>query len=152
MFDLTEIDAKILQFIDSCGTADTVAIKKRFPNTAIEYRLKKLSTPEVRYLSSSSIAVPIENTCFLNERTEQTVIKGYCHVEHLGIYELTEYGKRELEDYLAAKKTGRKELWLKNAWIPIIVSLVTSAIANYILPKLPQILRWAANTLSKIVS
>lgn len=76
----------------------------------------------------------------------------YCHVEHLGIYELTEYGKRELEDYLAAKKTDRKELWLKNAWIPIIVSLVTSAIANYILPKLPQILRWAANTLSKIVS
>lgn len=46
MFDLTEIDAKILQFIDSCGTADTAAIKKRFPNTAIEYRLKKLSTPE----------------------------------------------------------------------------------------------------------
>lgn len=151
MYDLTEIDAKILQFIDSRGTADTAAIKKKFPDTAIEYRLKKMSTPEVKYITSG-FSVPIENTCFLHEQTEETVINGIFHVKGLGIYELTEHGTQVLENYLAAKHSARKDLWLKNAWIPIIVSFVTSAIANYILPKLPQILRWAANTLSKIAS
>lgn len=151
MYDLTEIDAKILQFIDSRGTADTAAIKKKFPDTAIEYRLKRMSTPEVKYVTSG-FSVPIENTCFLHEQTEETVINGIFHVKGLGIYELTEYGTQVLENYLAAKHSARKDLWLKNAWIPIIVSFVTSAIANYILPKLPQILRWAANTLSKIAS
>ena len=151
MYDLTEIDAKILQFIDSRGTADTAAIKKKFPDTAIEYRLKRMSTPEVKYVTSG-FSVPVENTCFLHEQTEETVINGICHVKGLGIYELTEYGTQVLENYLAAKHSARKDLWLKNAWIPIIVSFVTSAIANYILPKLPQILRWAANTLSKIAS
>lgn len=151
MYDLTEIDAKILQFIDSRGTADTAAIKKKFPDTAIEYRLKKMSTPEVKYITSG-FSVPIENTCFLHEQTEETVINGIFHVKGLGIYKLTEYGTQVLENYLAAKHSARKDLWLKNAWIPIIVSFVTSAIANYILPKLPQILRWAANTLSKIAS
>lgn len=151
MYDLTEIDAKILQFIDSRGTADTAAIKKKFPDTAIEYRLKRMSTPEVKYVTSG-FSVPIENTCFLHEQTEETVINGICRVKGLGIYELTEYGTQVLENYLAAKHSARKDLWLKNAWIPIIVSFVTSAIANYILPKLPQILRWAANTLSKIAS
>ena len=72
MYDLTEIDAKILQFIDSRGTADTAAIKKKFPDTAIEYRLKKMSTPEVKYITSG-FSVPIENTCFLHEQTEETV-------------------------------------------------------------------------------
>lgn len=151
MFDLTEIDAKILQFINSRGTTDTAAIKNKFPDTAVEYRLKKMSTPEVRYITSG-FSVPIENTCFLHEQTEETVINGICQVKGLGIYELTEYGTQVLENYLAAKHSARKDLWLKNAWIPIIVSFVTSAIANYILPKLPQILRWAANTLSKIAS
>ena len=151
MYDLTEIDAKVLQFIDSRGTADTAAIKKKFPDTAIEYRLKKMSTPEVKYITSG-FSVPIENTCFLHEQTEETVINGIFHVKGLGIYELTEYGTQVLENYLPAKHSARKDLWLKNAWIPIIVSFVTSAIANYILPKLPQILRWAANTLSKIAS
>ena len=151
MYDLTEIDAKILQFLDSRGTADTAAIKKKFPDTAIEYRLKKMSTPEVKYITSG-FSVPIENTCFLHEQTEETVINGIFHVKGLGIDELTEYGTQVLENYLAAKHSARKDLWLKNAWIPIIVSFVTSAIANYILPKLPQILRWAANTLSKIAS
>ena len=151
MYDLTEIDAKILQFIDSRGTADTAAIKKKFPDTAIEYRLKKMSTPEVKYITSG-FSVPIENTCFLHEQTEETVINVIFHVKGLGIDELTEYGTQVLENYLAAKHSARKDLWLKNAWIPIIVSFVTSAIANYILPKLPQILRWAANTLSKIAS
>ena len=151
MYDLTEIDAKILQFIDSRGTADTAAIKKKFPDTAIEYRLKKMSTPEVKYITSG-FSVPIENTCFLHEQTEETVINGIFHVKGLGIYELTEYGTQVLENYLAAKHSARKDLWLKIAWIPIIVSFVTSPIANYILTKLPQILRWAANTLSKIAS
>ena len=155
MYDLTEIDAKILQFIDSRGTADTAAIKKKFPDTAIEYRLKRMSTPEVKYVTSG-FSVPIENKrqqMPLDRLIDRALkVVAVCHVKGLGIYELTEYGTQVLENYLAAKHSARKDLWLKNAWIPIIVSFVTSAIANYILPKLPQILRWAANTLSKIAS
>ena len=94
-----------------------------------EYRLKKMSTPEVKYITSG-FSVPIENTCFLHEQTEETVINGIFHVKGLGIYELTEYGTQVLENYLAAKHSARKDLWLKNAWIPIIVSFVTSKKAS----------------------
>ena len=151
MNDLTKIDAKILQFINGCGTADLASIKRKFPDvSAIEYRLKSLCTVEVK--QRGTYAIPIENSAFLCEQYEDIKIQGIPCSRGLGIYELTDHGKRELENYQAGIRSYRKELWLKNAWIPIIVSIITSAIANYILPKLPQILQWIANTLSKSVS
>ena len=154
MQEITDIDAKILKYIERRGSAEAAEIKGKFPNvSAIEYRLKTLSTPEYRKIGNVPFSIPKENSSYLRERSTSTVDeRGITHVKALGIYELTEYGKRELQNYSQERSSARKELWLKNAWIPIIVSLITTAVANYILPKLPQILRWLSNTLSGIAS
>lgn len=47
-------------------------------------------------------------------------------------------------DYLAYYRKERRDLWLKNAWIPIIVSIVTTVAVNYILPMLPSTIEWLA--------
>lgn len=51
-------------------------------------------------------------------------------------------------DYLAYYKKERHDMWLKNMWIPIIVSFVTTVAINYLLPKLPLMLRWLSRILS----
>lgn len=148
MYNLTENDLKILRFIEKHETADIESIKKEFPDmSAIEYRLEQLSTPEYQ----NRAARP--NSCCLKEHVKISRSEsGYADTEYLGIYELTELGKRELQDHLAESQTRRKELWLKNAWIPIIVAFVTTVGTNYILPKLLRILQWAASILSRIAS
>ena len=154
MEPLNDIDAKILQYIARHGSADMTAIKAHFRSiAAIEYRVKTLASPEYRYIPNTPISTPKPNSSYLHERTTSSVDEiGCAHVKHLGIYELTEFGQRALQNYTQAARTAQKELWLKNAWIPIIVSLVTTVTANYILPKLPQILQWIASILSKTSS
>ena len=68
--------------------------------------------------------------------------------ESSGQYSANKNGKR----YLVYCKAHRRELWLKNMWIPIIVSFVTTVTTNYITPRIPQILQWVANILSRISS
>ncbi len=43
--------------------------------------------------------------------------------------------------YFEHKALKFRELWLKNAWIPIVVAFITTLLSNYILPKLWQILK-----------
>lgn len=51
-------------------------------------------------------------------------------------------------DYLAYYQKERHDLWLKSMWIPIIASFATTVTVNYILPKLPLMLRWLSRILS----
>lgn len=64
---------------------------------------------------------------------------------------ITELGERALQDYRHATRKHQKELWLKNAWIPIIVSFVTTLATNYILPKLPLLIEWFHHILQRIL-
>lgn len=50
-------------------------------------------------------------------------------------------------DYLAYYKKERRDFWLKNAWIPIIVSIATTVAVNYILPMLPSTIEWLSSIL-----
>ena len=147
MDDLTSIDAELLKFIHENGGADLASIKQKFPKVStVEYRLKKLATPEYRPIPKTAFAtpkIPIENSSFLIRHKNANA---------LVIYELTDYGKQALQDYFAAKRLHLREIWLKNAWIPIIVSFATTVITNYILPRLPTIIQWFANVFSKMGS
>lgn len=49
------------------------------------------------------------------------------------------------QDYLAYYQQSRRDFWMVNAWIPIIVAFLTTVTTNYILPKLPQILQWLSS-------
>lgn len=147
MDGLTSIDAELLKFIHENGGADLASIKQEFPKiSAIEHRLKKLSTPKYRELPNAPFGrpkIPIENSSFLIKRTGANASV---------VYELTEYGQQTLQDYFTAKRLHLREIWLKNAWIPIIVSFATTLITNYILPRLPTIIQWFANFLPRILS
>lgn len=152
MIELTEIDAKILAFISHNGSSTMEQLKKQFPAvSSLEFRVKLLAKSD--YERIRNISIPISNTAYLSQDHEtKRDNNGFASVHYLGVYRLTTFGEKALQDYQQSRRSYKRELWLKNAWIPIIVSLVTSAIANCILPRLPQILQWAASTLSKIVS
>lgn len=63
-------------------------------------------------------------------------------------FRITDFGKKTLEDYFYNRKYENKQLWLKNAWIPIIVAFVTTLLTNFLIPMLPQILGWLSDILS----
>lgn len=138
---LSEIDAKILSFVDRQGSASMETIKHEFPHiSAVEYRVKVLATPERIATPGSSITIRKKNTSYLHKNAQ------------IETYELTELGKREVQDYTLRKSSERKDLWLKHIWIPITVSFTTTVITNYMLPRLPKILEWLSSILSRIVS
>lgn len=56
-------------------------------------------------------------------------------------------GKRLVEDFLDKERISRKELWLKNAWIPILVSIATTLAINVLKSLWPLIQQWASNFL-----
>lgn len=55
-------------------------------------------------------------------------------------------------DFLAYYRDMRRDIWLKNVWIPIIVSFVTTVSTNYIIPKLPMLTEWFRHIFSRTVS
>ena len=65
------------------------------------------------------------------------------------VYSLNSKGEAELQNYNTQKKNEKREFWLKNALIPVIVSFLTTSITMYLIPKLPSILKWLCDTLSK---
>ena len=54
--------------------------------------------------------------------------------------------------YFELKSKEKRQLWLKNAWIPILVAFITTLSTNYILPMLPQMLKWLSRILERISS
>lgn len=150
MLGLTIIDVKILKFVRDQGSVSMDDIQQKFVNIdSIEYRVMNLSTPSYQKLHGA----PVPNSSYLAEDYEQRPGKyGLTESVPLGTYHLTTFGRKVLQDYEYMAKNAKWELWLKNAWIPIIVSFATTVITNYILPTLPQILKLLASTLSKIVS
>ena len=131
MLELSDNDVKILKYIRRHGQAAVEDLERALPDVAsVAYRVKVLSTPEYKYVSTVRLA--LENTS---------------HHEPLGIYRLTEFGLKALQDHECTAKTSRRELWLKNAWIPIIVAFVTTLLANYMLPRLLHMIESWASTL-----
>lgn len=145
MIDLEEIDARILRFVRKSGPVSLEVISKEFPNVAsIKYRLDNLSKIEL----SHQLHRPTPNSSLLIEEHESTQDKdGYIHATSLGIYRITDFGAKELQDYDSRKKEHIRELLLKGAWLPIIVSLLTTSISLWLLPKLPEMLEMVARSL-----
>lgn len=134
---LTPSDYEILRYINKFDSVSKEQIMKRFKNKieSIEYRLARLSQGD--FHEKNHFSMPIPNSSYIIVKDKDN-------------YYISSLGKKVLQDYQKQKKSDSKNLWLKNAWIPIIVAFVTTVITNYIIPKLPAMLQWLANTLSKI--
>lgn len=143
MKTLSKLDYKIISFISTHEPASKKDIKNRFKRVnTIDYRLKRLSrhdTCGTMFIANTSIIEP----------QQHSIENGKMEYDN---YVVTEKGKTMLQDYLQFTKIERFNLWLKNAWIPIIVSFVTTCISIHIVPKLPLIIKWFAHTLSRIFS
>lgn len=148
MTELTEIDIQILRFVSKSEPASLEAIKLKFPTaSSIEYRVKLLSTPEYRRVGNLPITNPVPNSSYLSQDRIETVVNGRVKIEMLGTYRLTENGQKFLQDYGQKARSDRKELWLKNAWIPILVTLATNLVISGVKWLFPLIVQWLASSL-----
>ena len=87
---------------------------------------------------------------YINGICEEFARKRY--IQHLIIdYDCkvgpTFYLTHEGYSYFEIKKADNKRLWLKSAWIPIIVSFVSYMLLNYIMPTLLSLLKYLYNIL-----
>lgn len=148
MIELTDIDVKILCFIEEHPSIDMESIKARFKNaSAVEYRVKLLATQEYRHYGNLPISHPIDNTSYILEDTEDVRGDNGIHsVKRLGTYQITDFGRKEIQDHRRKRKSRRRELWLKNAWIPILVTLATNLIIGGVKWLLPLIQEWLTHT------
>ena len=71
---------------------------------------------------------------------EVTHIPGYAP-KATGLMSITNLGR----DYLIYCRQRKKELWLKNAWIPILVTIVTNLIIDGLKCLSPQIQQWLSS-------
>lgn len=92
-------------------------------------------------LRSQAKAVPISSAPRLLQhkltQEEMSHVPGYMPKSN-GFMTISKIGI----DYIIYYRQEKKDMWMKSAWIPIIVSFVTTLIANYILPMLPLLLEW----------
>ena len=135
--NLSEIDAEILRYILQHEPVTIDNVEQAIPDFSVEYRIQSMCKMRNTGAFESAIS-----------RDTRNVQDGaLTRIEYLNTYRLSDYGKKLLQDYDRSKKIYRKELWLKNAWIPIIVAFVTTLITNYMLPKLPLLIQWFASIL-----
>lgn len=143
--DLTETDYSILEFVKNNEPVSLADILQGMPNVAtLEYRIKLLSSPEYH----QSIPFFKDNSSCLEEEFECIEsLEGYNEYVGLKIYTLTDMGGKALQDYHIKTKRRCREMWLKNAWIPILVSLATNLVINVIKRLLPLIQVWVSSFL-----
>lgn len=142
--DFEQIDFEILDFIEANSPTDIETIKKRFPGIAsVEYRVESMSKQKY----NSTERFPLKNSSLLVQQYEYVDTDLGPHAKKTGIYEITDGGRKALQDYKREITSKRRELWLKNAWIPIIVSIATTLSINGLKQLWPLIQRWVSSFL-----
>lgn len=130
---LNDLDAKVLRFIRETPSCAIDTIEKALLGVdAMESRIQCL-----------------QDSGFVRMDFLETKEGTLTHRIPLFTYKITATGRRELQDYDHATRKGHRDLWLKNAWIPILVSFLTTVLANYILPRLPEMLEWFRRILAR---
>lgn len=148
--ELTDLDYKLLKYINKFESVSKEKIVHKFKNKidSIDLRLTNLS-----FENDPISLLPDADHCYILEDTSSCSDGlGTSTITYLNSYHITPYGKKVLQDYLFNKRNKSRTIWLKNAWIPIIVAFITTLLTNYIIPKLPKLIKWFYHILSKIVS
>ncbi len=133
---INDIDYKILQYFNSVTTSTIESAKREFPKIiGMETRLEAMV-----------------NLRWLEHEYQKIKDGSLTRIQRTSTIRITEAGRKAWQDYRHTTHKDRRELWLKNAWIPIIVSFATTVLTNYILPKLPAMIEWFRHILSRIFS
>lgn len=144
MSELSDLDVDILEFIKEHEPVSMGAIVSGLPQISeVEFRVKGMCS------SGHYLTPHTQHTkdCFLIQQDTRKYLDGaLTRGEYLDSYRLTDLGRKVLQDYRHSAKKARRELWLKNAWIPILVSLATNLVIAGTKWLLPQILEWLSHT------
>lgn len=111
MYELAETDYEILRYIGKHGPVSISDVIAAFPrNPIVEYRINQMDPKE--YMSAIQPRFRAETVHYLKRKDEK--------------YELTEIGWKAVQDYSSSQRRARRDLWMRTAWIPILVSVVTT--------------------------
>ena len=128
-----KLDYDLLEYISKPGVVHKDDVLKHFAGkiSAIEYRLDRLSQQEIEaYMGNVNFYLPspIPNSSHL--------------LEEKGEYHITDLGQKSLEDYQAKLKHEKKQIWLVNWRIPVLVSIAVNLIWRGTELLLPHITVW----------
>lgn len=140
-YELSEIDYLVLEYISNFDTVSKEQLSKHFSSKIdeLDYRLSFLKTPVFKLVGNARF--PVDNSSYIEEICEQTNNNGIVTCKGTDEFYITPLGKKVLQDYKTHKKSRRVELWVKNAWLPIIVSVITTLLTNGITRMLQLILK-----------
>lgn len=115
MHQLTKLDADILAFIREKEFVTLDDVKQRFPKMeTTEYRIQLMSE------ASGALIYP--------ERTYWQDEIGQLLHDDTGRYGLTPDGEKALKDYQYEHRLRDRELWIKNAWLPLLTTVAFNLI------------------------
>lgn len=121
------------------------AIEMALPEVdSVPYRINQLRGQKYRKAGTSYFATP--NSSYLREEYSSTTEDHLEFPVPQGTYILTDLGRTALQDHELAQKSHRRELWLKNAWIPILVTVATNLAIRALGWLTPLIQGWLSNT------
>lgn len=136
--ELTDLDYRILRHFRDNSHCTIEDAQKHLPDIeSLEYRIRTLATPE--YTTGLYLNHAIENTRYLDEDYESHLKNGVTSYSYLGTFSISTYGRKVLQDHEVAEKNRKKDIWLVNAKIPIIVTIITNLVIYGIQWLLPLI-------------
>lgn len=142
---LTKHDYEILEYIAHFDSVSKNRIIEHFSGkvSAVEFRLSLLKKPDY----NARVPYPLPNTNYIQEEFEETIDKktGITSHETKNSFFITELGQKALQDYKTEMKLERKRIWLKNAWIPIVVTIAINLIKFALESLWPPIRVWLSN-------
>lgn len=126
-YTLEQNDYKILIYVSKHNSVSKEKIINHFGNKidGIETRIKNLSTPDY---TSGSWRCPIPNTSYIIE--EYDTIKdeiGVTNTIPKGIYHITDFGKKTLQDYQSTNKAKKFDIYFDR--VLAIAAFIISVIA-----------------------
>ena len=135
----SERDAQILKYFRKHGCVDISTVSRALPRVhSVEERVAELSKQQMSNAATPAHRHPIPNTSCLVRRGQGTEA-----------YQITATGLRALQDFEDRRRRERRLLWLKTAWIPILVSFLTNLVLSGPKPLLPLIQEWVQEILQK---
>lgn len=143
---LSENDFKILGYIRSHGPTTVKDVERALPDVdSVPFRIVQMRGQTYR---RSGAAQHTElNTSYLHEKITHVVEEDTGTITNLLItYTLTDLGRAALQDHELTQKSQRRELWLKNAWIPILVTIATTLVIRALEWLFPLIRGWFSST------
>ncbi len=143
--ELTESDYLLLDYINKSEAISSEQIKSHFQNKKIDSI--DLTLSELTACNWSSTGTHITSKGYLIQEIEKTTLPNLVIQTHRkDNYSISDLGRKALCDYHLKSKKEIKLIWLKNAWIPILVSLATNLVVIGTKALLPLIQQWLSSS------